>query len=75
MRKAKATDTLNNMVLDDRFLEEEIDRLLAWEIFTRQIRGEDQTEMSPLELCDRIGVHKLYINYILEDIKNRSYAK
>jgi|TARA_R100001463_G_scaffold115917_2_gene171145 hypothetical protein len=77
MLEEKATDTLNKTVLNPDFIEEQIDRLLAWEIFIRQVRGKDQEEMLPLELCDRIGVSILYINHLLEDIKKRPqfYAK
>jgi|TARA_R100001460_G_scaffold24957_3_gene50137 hypothetical protein len=63
------------MVLDEDFIEEQVDRLLAWEIFVRHVRGVDQDGIPPSELCDRIGVHKWYINHLLEDIKIRFYAK
>jgi len=77
MYEDEATDMLNKLVLDHSFIEEQIDRLLAWEIFVRRVRGRDQEEMLPLELCDRIGVSILYINHLLEDIKKRPqfYAK
>ena len=75
MCEEKATDTLNKMVLDEDFIEEQVDRLLAWEIFVRHVRGVDQDGIPPSELCDRIGVHKWYINHLLEDIKIRFYAK
>ena len=71
MYEDEATDMLNKLVLDHSFVEEQIDRLLAWEIFVRRVRGRDQEEMLPLELCDRIGVSILYINHLLEDIKKR----
>jgi hypothetical protein len=63
------------MVLDPNFIEEQVDRLLAWEIFVRYVKGIDQEHITPSELCDRIGVHKWYINHLLEDIKLRFYAK
>ncbi len=75
MCEEKATDTLNKMVLDEDFIEEQVDRLLAWEIFVRHVRGVDQDSIPPSELCDRIGVHKWYINHLLEDIKIKFYAK
>lgn len=77
MSEDGAIDTLRELVLDPDFIEEQVDRLLAWEIFVRYIKGEDQQFMNPSELCDRIGVHKWYINHLLEDIKKskRFYAK
>lgn len=75
MSEDEAIDTLRNMVLDQDFIDEQVDRLLAWEIFVRTVRGEDQQDIPPSELCDRIGVHKWYISHLLEDIKSRFYAK
>tara|TARA_B100000519_G_C14238132_1_gene435832 strand:+ start:760 stop:987 length:228 start_codon:yes stop_codon:yes gene_type:complete len=75
MLEEEATDTLHEMVLDPDFIEEQVDRLLAWEIFVRHVKGIDQENITPSELCDRIGVHKWYINHLLEDIKLRFYAK
>jgi len=65
------------LVLDPDFIEEQVDRLLAWEIFVRYVEGKDQQYITPSELCDRIGVHKWYISHLLEDIKKskRFYAK
>jgi hypothetical protein len=73
MSEGEAIDTLREMVLDPEFIEEQIDRLLAWEIFVRHVKGEDQQEIPPSELCDRIGVHKWYISHLLEDIKGRRF--
>lgn len=75
MYEDEATDMLNKLVLDHSFIEEQVDRLLAWEIFVRHVKGIDQDSIPPSELCDRIGVHKWYINHLLEDIKIRFYAK
>jgi len=75
MYEDEATDMLNKLVLDHNFIEEQVDRLLAWEIFVRHVKGIDQDSIPPSELCDRIGVHKWYINHLLEDIKIRFYAK
>jgi len=75
MLEDEVTDTLRELVLDPNFIEEQVDRLLAWEIFVRHVKGIDQEDIPPSELCDRIGVHKWYINHLLEDIKLRFYAK
>ena len=75
MYEDEATDMLNKLVLDHNFIEEQVDRLHAWEIFVRHVKGIDQDSIPPSELCDRIGVHKWYINHLLEDIKIRFYAK
>jgi hypothetical protein len=40
-------DTLRELVLDPDFIDEQVDRLLAWEIFVRHIKGEDQQFMNP----------------------------
>jgi hypothetical protein len=75
MYEDEAIDTLSSLVMDPEFIEEQIDRLLAWEIYVRYIKGLDQLDIQPSELCDRIGVHKWYISHLLEDIKVRFYAK
>ena len=75
MLEDEATDTLRNLVVDKAFIDEQVDRLLAWEIFVRTIKGEDQQDIPPSELCDRIGIHKWYVNHLLEDIKGRFYAE
>ena len=37
MYEDEATDMLNKLVLDHSFIEEQVDRLLAWEIFVRHV--------------------------------------
>ena len=64
MLEDEVTDTLHNLVVDKAFIDEQVDRLLAWEIFVRTVKGEDQQDIPPSELCDRIGVHKWYVNHL-----------
>lgn len=74
MKKAVLTGTSESkpedITLDPEFLNEQIERLLGWEIMLRECLA--QKEPIPAqELCDRIGVNKNYIHWVLEDIRER----
>lgn len=56
---------------DKVWIQEQIDRFVAWEIFTRIARGEEMLPMPPLDLCDRIGVNKEYVHDLIQQIKKR----
>lgn len=75
MKRGKAIDTLEELVEDPVFLQEQIDRLLAWEIFVRYVRGECGVAISQNEMCDIIGTHRRFVTHLLEDVKPRFYAK
>lgn len=53
------------------WIQEQIDRFVAWEIFIRMARGEEMLPMAPLDLCDRIGVNKEYVYDLIQQIKQR----
>lgn len=74
MKKAVLTGTSDrepeDLTLDPDFLNEQIDRLLGWELLMRECLGE-QEPIPAQELCDRIGVNKNYVHWVLEQIKER----
>ena len=61
-------DNTNNQ----EWIDGNIDRLLAWEIFTRVAQGKEMVPVAPLDLCDRIGVNKEYVHEVIQQIKSRN---
>ena len=60
-----------DLTLDPDFIEEQVDRLLAWEMLKRYFNNQECLEMKPLELCDKIGVNKGYIHKLIRNIRLR----
>ncbi len=60
-------DITNNKI----WIQEQIDRFVAWEIFIRIAKGKEMLPMAPLDLCDRIGVNKEYVYDLIQQIKQR----
>lgn len=76
MKKAVVTGSSDpnpsDLTLDPEFLNEQIDRLLGWEMLLRECLGEKEP-IQAQDLCDRIGVNKNYVHWVLEEIRNRDF--
>lgn len=76
MMETPATDTSSkssqveeyDITLDDDWIEEQVHRLLSWELFVRALTLQTQ-EIPAEKLCDMIGMPK---NYVFEVIKKAS---
>lgn len=71
MKEENLTDTsdLEELMLSRKWQDEQIDRLLAWEFFTRHITGKIVEGMQSEEFCDTIGVGPRYtkgVNYSIQ---------
>ena len=64
-----------DITLDPEWIEEQVDRLAAWEYFNRYVKHELDQPMRPQELCDRIGVHKGYIHEMAKSVRRKLNAK
>ena len=74
------TDTSPNKeysdpTLDPKWIVEQVDRLLAWEMFTRALTYRMHEELLPQDLCDRIGVHKGFVYEIIKSVRQKVNAK
>jgi len=79
MMENPATDTLSksclidseeDITLDEEWINEQVDRLLAWELMTRALTLSTE-EVPPEKLCDMIGVPKNYVFEVIKKISNR----
>lgn len=77
--ESPATDTLSksclidseeDITLDEDWINDQVDRLLAWEIMTRGLTLNTE-EVPPEKLCDMIGVPKNYVFEVIKKISNR----
>lgn len=59
-------DTLNKA-----WREEQADRFLSWELFTRGVLHADDQPLNAGDLCDRIGVQKNYVRDVITGIRDR----
>ena len=58
----------DDITLNEEWIQEQVDRILAWEIMTRALTL-DTREIPAEKLCDMIGMPK---NYVFEVIKKAS---
>tara|TARA_R100000388_G_C7118320_1_gene99787 strand:+ start:138 stop:359 length:222 start_codon:yes stop_codon:yes gene_type:complete len=63
-------DSEEDITLDEDWIDEQVDRLLAWEIMTRGLTLNTE-EVPPEKLCDMIGVPKNYVFEVIKKISNR----
>ena len=71
-----ATDTSQqDITLNQDFIDEQIDRLLAWEILQRYSRSYENLPMKPLDLCDKIGVNKGYVHQVITTVRKKLNAE
>jgi hypothetical protein len=54
---------------------EQIDRLAAWEMLCRYIKHEHTTEMSHSDMCDKIGTPKDLLRNIIKSARNKLNGK
>jgi len=66
----KNFSTDNDITLDEDWIEEQVDRLLSWEIFVRALTLQTQ-EIPAEKLCDMIGMPKNYVYGILKNVKRK----
>lgn len=76
MKKDPVTDTSQqDTTLDKDFINEQIDRLLGWEILNRYLNHQNNLPLEPLKLCDKIGVDKQYVHRVIKTVKYKLNAK
>ena len=68
MKKEQHTDTLSDTTTDEKWYNEQIDRLLGWELLRRELTC-NVTPVEITELCDSIGVNRNYVNKVLMTVK------
>lgn len=68
------TDTASDVTADPKWINEQIDRLLAWEVLQREFMGVSEP-MEILHLCDSIGVNKGFVNNTLVSIRKKLHGK
>ena len=68
--KSYLIDSEEDITLDEDWINEQIDRLLAWELMTRGLSLNTE-EVPPEKLCDMIGVPKNYVFEVIKKISNR----
>ena len=69
-KKNYLIDSEEDITLDEDWIDEQVDRLLAWEIMTRGLTLNTE-EVPPEKLCDMIGVPKNYVFEVIKKISNR----
>jgi len=68
--KSCLIDSEEDITLDEDWINEQVDRLLAWELMTRALTLNTE-EVPPEKLCDMIGVPKNYVFEVIKKISNR----
>ena len=69
-KKSYLIDSEEDVTLDEDWINEQVDRLLAWELMTRGLTLNTE-EVPPEKLCDMIGVPKNYVFEVIKKISNR----
>lgn len=76
MQQDRASDTSQqDLTLDQDFIDNQIDRLLGWEILQRYCNNQENLPMKPLDLCDRIGVNKGYVHQVIITVRKKLNAE
>ncbi len=71
-----ATDTSPlDITLDPDFIDQQVDRLLSWEILQRYCNNQENIPMKPLDLCDKIGVNKGYVHQVITTVRKKLNAE
>ena len=68
-------DISNDITLDRKWVGEQIDRFIAWEIFCSIADYKNRYPLKNKDLCDRIGVNQQFCHHILYNVKNKLNAK
>jgi hypothetical protein len=69
-KKSYLIDSEEDITLDEDWINEQIDRLIAWELMTRGLTLNTE-EVPPEKLCDMIGVPKNYVFEVIKKISTR----
>lgn len=76
MQQDRASDTSQqDLTLDQDFINNQIDRLLGWEILQRYCNNQENLPMKPLDLCDKIGVNKGYVHQVIITVRKKLNAE
>jgi hypothetical protein len=76
MQQDRASDTSQqDLPLDQDFIDNQIDRLLGWEILQRYCNNQENLPIKPLDLCDRIGVNKGYVHQVIITVRKKLNAE
>lgn len=76
MQQDRASDTSQqDLTLDQDFIDNQIDRLLGWEILQRYCNNQENLPMKPLDLCDKIGVNKGYVHQVIITVRKKLNAE
>lgn len=73
MTRDRHTDTSSNsdITLSRDWCKEQTDRLIAWEMLCRYLKGDHLVPMKSLNLCDKIGVSKTYVTTLLKSVREK----
>ena len=66
-----AEEQLNSLVQNRKFLSEEIDRLLGWELLRFIALRNSEDVMHNREFCDKIGVNYRYSYRVLYKVQDK----
>jgi len=76
MCEDRLTDTekvkLDKLVRSKKFLNENLDRLIAWEIWQNFCFGKWNSEVQNKDFCDKMGVHSLYTYRVIDRVKEKA---
>jgi hypothetical protein len=76
MKPESVTDTPYDITLNRGWIFEQVDRLIAWEIFCRGVTHKSGLPILPYDLCDMISAPSMeYISHILRSAKNKVNEK
>jgi hypothetical protein len=76
MQQDLASDTSQqDLTLDPDFINNQIDRLLGWEILQRYCNNQENLPIKPLDLCDKIGVNKGYVHQVIITVRKKLNAE
>jgi hypothetical protein len=67
-----AIDIPDDITLNRGWIFEQVDRLIAWEIFCRGVTHKSGLPILPYDLCDMISApSREYISHIIQSAKNK----
>ena len=69
------TGTAGDITMNRRWICEQIDRLLAWEILCKIAKHDELYSVKSSDLCDKIGANEQYFYHVFHNIKGKLNAK
>ena len=65
------TSNPEDITLRKDWCRQQTDRLIAWEMLSRYLKGESGVPVKSLNLCDRIGVSKTYVTTLIKGVREK----